>query len=128
MKVEDLTNKEKEQLAHARAMVDQQQAALDELRPAMDALIEAGSQDKLAPKHRRTIATIMRWDEADYEEFFNPPEIEGVEPLSVEDRVRRTFATPMAYFYISRGKQQVQVYVEHGKQTQIRDEDHPEFF
>jgi hypothetical protein len=132
--VQDLTKDEQAQLDDARAWVDQQQEALTELRPAMDALVEAGSKDDLHPRHRKTIARIMRWDDDDYAEFFATDSIthdsEGEEletpipRLSVEERLSRTFRAPMAYFYVDHKGKRYQVYVEQGKPTEIRDEDH----
>jgi hypothetical protein len=128
MKIDDLTQAQQDQLEECKAMVKTQQDALDALRPAMDALVEAGHEDKLHPKHKRTIAEIMRWGPEDYDDFFDPPEIEGVEPLSVEERMERTFATPFAYFYFDRNNKRYQVYVESGSPVSIRDEDEPDFF
>jgi hypothetical protein len=128
MKIDDLTQAQKDQLDDCKEMVARQTVALEKLAPAMEALIDAGHQDKLSQKHRSIIGEIMRWGDEDYDAFFNPPEIEGVEPMSIEDRMERTFAKPFAYFYFDRNNKRYQVYVEAGSPVAIRDEDEPDFF
>lgn len=128
MRVDELTQAQQDQLDGCKEMVARQTVALEKLAPAMQALIDAGSKDELHPKHQRTIAEVMRWGDEDYEAFFDPPLIEGVEPMSIEDRMDRTFANPFAYFYFDRNGKRYQVYVESGSPVSIRDEDEPDFF
>lgn len=123
MKVSDLTQADQKRVEEAIAIVERQENALDEVRGPLLKLAEKG-KDKLNAREVRTIRTIMN---ADLDEILEPDTPEGVEPLSLKERVDRTLAPPFAYFYTKAGGKDVKVLVESGSAPRVIDEDDPDF-
>ncbi len=123
MKTSDLTQADQKRLEEAIAIVERQEDALDEVRGPLTKLAEKG-RDKLNAREIRTIRTIMN---ADLDEIVEPPELNGVKPLSLKERVERTLAPPFAFFYTKVGGKDVKVLVESGSAPRVIDEDDPDF-
>lgn len=124
MKVSDLTQADQKRVEKELIpIVEQQENALDEVRGPLLKLVEKG-KDKLNAREVRTIRTVMN---ADLDEILEPDTPEGVEPLSLKERVDRTLAPPFAYFYTKVGGKDVKVLVESGSAPRVIDEDDPDF-
>ena len=123
MKIADLTQADQKRLEEAIQIVERQENALDEVAGPLRKLVEHG-KDKLNVRDIRTIRTIMN---ADLDEILDPVTPEGVEPMSLKDRVERTLAPPFCYFYTKVGGKDVKVLVESGSAPRVIDEDDPDF-
>jgi len=121
VKQSDLNKAQQDQLAQAKAMIGQQQAAIDEIR---EPLTKMSNGKKLTRPEQHTLATVLRWTDEETQAFLD------LDDEARELQLSKVLADPYVYFYVGHDKEGAnpthRVYVT-GEGVEIQDAEHPDF-